>query len=799
MRSEHKAPRQRRKKRQRVGSASTQPASISSHSYEPYQALPPHHIRVLCLEPGPWDSPLRASFDVVSLDPKLAAKDGHGDHEGYEAISYVWGEPVFQHEIRIGDSDVKLHLTTSLYNALRHFRRTDSTHRLWADALCINQANDLEKGVQVAMMAQIYQQASRTLIWLGLTCQTDTLAFAAGNIYSDNPRFETLDLTSPEGVDTAIKWLDDKLSETARCSCCPTFSTCEQKSITMQALLSAAEFTTRPWFTRLWVLQEVQLLNDVEGKALKTIVCCGPYRMCFQSLPWLTNVFGVVARSAERLPLLSVSITRVQEVQACTLRLSQHCYQSFVIQTFWLAYSTFMDRHCSDARDRVFALRTCMQIDHPSLQPDYTITCAEVFRRLVCVFMDVKYVTTRTRHLRSFDGKGDDFEGNEHDILDWEFMPWAPLAFVGTEARNGYFAHGPSWVPDLHHLTEQTRSKALLYTRDFRKHLTQFRADYDKFEWRLDGHSDEILEVRGRVCGRVGSILPESSWPRTNDIKPTDFATHALPMIVSWYERCLAFARQGSCSQMVVEANDFHDLLFGRLYCRHVDMTDSVVTAVRSIADYVSLQQFLERYWPDTRSADEIETLSRELLFLISLIDARDVNPGMRPLPELDRYRRLCHIFHDNGNIGLGWVPQSAEPGDRICIIKGAPYPFVIRSAGEGKYRLIGDAYTHQETLKNMLGCDCRESRGPNNDPVSMRWSAQSPEPLGMTTLDLRNLYETMSDVEAIYGESSSGDEASEQDSENENGSSDEGSASDAGIDRDMQRLIDNLGWITLL
>ena len=90
MQSEHDAPGQRRNKRQRFGSASTQPASISSHSYEPYQALPTHHIRVLCLEPGPWDSPLRASFDVVSLDPKLAAKDGHGEHEGYEAISYVW-------------------------------------------------------------------------------------------------------------------------------------------------------------------------------------------------------------------------------------------------------------------------------------------------------------------------------------------------------------------------------------------------------------------------------------------------------------------------------------------------------------------------------------------------------------------------------------------------------------------------------------------------------------------------------------------------------------------------------------
>ncbi|CAK1360580.1 unnamed protein product [Cercospora beticola] len=780
-------------------SDTSQSASILSHSYEPYQALPPHHIRVLCLDPGPWDSPLRASFDVISLNPTLVAKSGHRAHEGYEAISYVWGEPVFPHEICIGGSDVTLRLTTSLYNALRHFRRTDSIRRLWADALCISQADDLEKGVQVAMMAQIYQQASRTLIWLGTACEADTLAFAAGNIHSDNPRFKTLDTTTSEGLDTAVKLLNDKLQENARCSCCSTCFTLEHRSIAVQALLNAAEITTRSWFTRLWVLQEVQLVVDVDGRSERTIVCCGPHRMYFQDFSWLTEVFRAVARSEEKRPLLGVSTRRTQELYACALRLSQHSYESFVLQTFWLAYCTFLDRNCSDARDRVFALRSCMEIDHPSLQPDYTLAPAEVFRRLVCVFMDIKYVVARTRRLRSTVGKGDDFEDYEHDILDWEFMPWAPLAFVGTEERAANVGHDPSWVPDLHRLTEQTTSKALLYTRDTRKHLTQFRAAYEKFEWRLGDRSGSILEVRGRICGKVDHILPESYWPSTSDTEPRNFGTQAVPMIVSWYGRCLAFARQESSSRTFDAVADFHDLLFCRLYDRKIDLTDSAAREALSSPDYVSLQQSLAQSWPGIGNVNETEMLSRDLLFLILYIESRQLDPNMRPLQELDRYRLLCRFTSDNGDVDIGWVPQETEQGDKICLISGAPYPFVVRAAGERKYTLIGDAYTHNHTLKRMVGGDCHETRGPTNDSANVRWSARSREPPEMTVLDLWNSDERMSEMGDIDGEPDFGDGSFKLDSPEDDGSSDEGFASDAGIDHEMQRLIDNLGWITLL
>ncbi|TQN64127.1 Heterokaryon incompatibility protein 6, OR allele [Colletotrichum shisoi] len=53
--------------------------------------------------------------------------------------------------------------------ALIVFRTSElvGQHRLWVNALCINEACNDEKGAQVAMMAIIYNAAKHVLIWLG--------------------------------------------------------------------------------------------------------------------------------------------------------------------------------------------------------------------------------------------------------------------------------------------------------------------------------------------------------------------------------------------------------------------------------------------------------------------------------------------------------------------------------------------------------------------------------------------------------------------------------------------------------
>ena len=88
---------------------------------------------------------------------------------------------------------------------------------LWIDALCINQDNISERSAQVQLMDKIYQQASRVLIYLG---------------------------EAESGSDNAMDSIAQRHSD---------------KYSTQMGVLDF--FQRRPWFNRVWVLQEVALAD----------------------------------------------------------------------------------------------------------------------------------------------------------------------------------------------------------------------------------------------------------------------------------------------------------------------------------------------------------------------------------------------------------------------------------------------------------------------------------------------------------------------------------------------------------
>ncbi|KAF2428936.1 hypothetical protein EJ08DRAFT_557505, partial [Tothia fuscella] len=84
---------------------------------------------------------------------------------GYEAVSYVWGDPERTHTIALADGKA-LPLTTSLARALPHFVRTCVTGHLWIDQITINQSNIEERSQQVEIMGSVYGQSYCALIWI---------------------------------------------------------------------------------------------------------------------------------------------------------------------------------------------------------------------------------------------------------------------------------------------------------------------------------------------------------------------------------------------------------------------------------------------------------------------------------------------------------------------------------------------------------------------------------------------------------------------------------------------------------
>jgi hypothetical protein len=167
----------------------------------------------------------------------------------YEAISYAWGT---DEKVAVMCDGCILPVTPNLKDGLRRMRYTNHSRFLWADAACIDQTNNQERGQQVSNMRKIYARATKVLVWLG----------------------EDPDLQGP----TAIAAMHDLAS-----ACCKdrgwTFDQlkdCDDIYSMLRAVrgpkhlnITAADwhcicwFLSRPWLTRLWVWQEVNSGTEV--------------------------------------------------------------------------------------------------------------------------------------------------------------------------------------------------------------------------------------------------------------------------------------------------------------------------------------------------------------------------------------------------------------------------------------------------------------------------------------------------------------------------------------------------------
>jgi hypothetical protein len=88
------------------------------------------------------------------------------DTPDFEALSYCWGHYQPISFMRLNGK--RFAITPSLHKALSHIT-ADRTAPLtiWVDAICINQGDTNEKSQQVLLMRDIYERASRTVVWLG--------------------------------------------------------------------------------------------------------------------------------------------------------------------------------------------------------------------------------------------------------------------------------------------------------------------------------------------------------------------------------------------------------------------------------------------------------------------------------------------------------------------------------------------------------------------------------------------------------------------------------------------------------
>jgi hypothetical protein len=217
-----------------------------------YEPLPSHSsFRVIELLPGSYNDQIQYRLHVVDWTDPIP----------YEAVSYAWGD----NEIKVPTicNGRELHVTPNLRDGLRNMRLKSESRYLWADAACIDQTNPQERGHQVENMRQIYQKSTGVIVWLGEDEDGHRdRAFAAMEEIASSSC-----LKSGTAVN-ALGEIDDLFA------ILPIYQLRGLESDNSASWQSLRWFFSLPWFTRLWVFQEVNSKPDVR-------MICGT-----STIPW---------------------------------------------------------------------------------------------------------------------------------------------------------------------------------------------------------------------------------------------------------------------------------------------------------------------------------------------------------------------------------------------------------------------------------------------------------------------------------------------------------------------------------
>ncbi|KFZ24063.1 hypothetical protein V502_01455 [Pseudogymnoascus sp. VKM F-4520 (FW-2644)] len=228
-------------------------------NYEPLD-VESYEIRILNILPATPDSIVRCKIEKTTLISPTK----------YAALSYSWGDPNVTTNIYVNGVEVTVRV--NLADALQKLCLL-GVKRVWADSLCINQADRQEKGLQIRNMKHVYSKADETYSWLG---QEDahgstliipflkTLLLAQGEtiladvLHTHTPR---TDYTSSPPSDTPP--ISMILASTSINQIAPENENC--KRCLLEARFRAlANFFERPYWKRRWIIQEVTISSRVQ-------------------------------------------------------------------------------------------------------------------------------------------------------------------------------------------------------------------------------------------------------------------------------------------------------------------------------------------------------------------------------------------------------------------------------------------------------------------------------------------------------------------------------------------------------
>lgn len=558
----------------------------------------------------------------------------------YTALSYAWGSRKVPAVVVICHG-YSAHIPPTLYSTLRRLRALSNTSQyLWADALCINQENThealTEKAFHIPMMHRIFARAEKVIADLGELDENEIEVLWHLN------RYEALSEPDWSGVVA-------NANSSERCRILKEHGLPAAQSDFWEGF---SRFISRPWFTRVWIIQEFVLAKTVAlmiGSHFQngSFLQHGIIR-AFRHLSWLyvceryyPPPEGPSRRLEEALSVAYVPGIAVEHL--VSLRNRSYNTGTFCEQ---LSASSALFK-ATDLRDKAYALLGLAS--DPDIKKDLVVDYTEDLARLMLRVS--KYLGSH--------GSG----------------TYPLYNCVGD--NEGYV----SWALNLDN-TARDELSSLVHASG-RTHPRVFKACGDTT---LSGKLSEIREsailLRGCLVDEVASSMKDHLPAQGEMTTPATLREHG-----DWLNK----AYEWMCTMANEEHFQIDDFV---RQCWRTVIADLIRGKGQEGLDDVRLRDWEHSSrcidnWTLCHTAAYHKTPfdpSWETVADASVFGESLKYPCGRRLALTKRSRVSCLI------------PRDAREGDHIVVIYGCPIPFILRRKvdenGES-FRIVGCAYVH--------------------------------------------------------------------------------------------------------
>ena len=594
----------------------------------------PRDMRVLELHSGKYDAELNCTLHACSVefeyprDPETnyrpftlhAVSCTTGTPVWYTALSYVWGNPALVKPMTCNRRPFAT--TQNLDLALRRIRRLDVAVMLWVDQICINQDDLQEKNQQVAIMGTIYQRAWTTLAWLGEDADNssdalDTL-LATRDALQTYPDGKPLDVEDFERfylpLPNSPKWLE------------------------------LGKLMSRPWFYRVWIMQEVVLSHRI-------IIICGAKCISWADLSMFTYCM-IDNDLAQHLHRWGPFHGEDESPESGCIRVNTiEGIREYNIGT--PSKTPFLNRlvegrgaQATNPRDKVFAI---MGMTRDVMYPKYSDPVTDIY-----VEAALKIVTT----------------------------PFGIDLLCCVDHLHPTPSQ-PSWVPDW---ATPRQTASLGY---YAKHHGIYRASKKPY-WEMQLRTDitekgAALAIVGVIVDTITEIGMISGEPDLKDLLIPGTATSHF--VLEGIDLAIEACHPSSSSKSTIFETFWQTLVAGKDPSNHVKAPDEYSSIFALLFDSATGRS---PSFPDQPSDSRRQRLTLENLKVRT--PARTYRDMQVAMKSASKNRRLG--VTEKGYLGL--YPRGANIGDQVCVFIGACVPFVIRKLGGGnEYQLVGECYVH--------------------------------------------------------------------------------------------------------